>query len=54
MTLLLVWGQPAKGICRKTLNQSHVATLPVLIDPREAITDALVGNGLASVEIIPA
>jgi len=52
--LSLVWGQSPKVIRLKTLNQSRAVTLKVLIDNREAITDALIGNGLASVEIIPA
>lgn len=54
MKLQLVWGQPSKVIRLKTLNPSKAATLKVLSDHREAITDALVGNDLASVEIIPA
>ena len=52
--LSLVWGQPPKVICLKTLNQSRAATLKVLIDNRDAIAEALVGNDLASVEIVPA
>lgn len=52
--LSLVWGQPPKVIRLKTLNQSRAATLKVLIDNREVITEALVDNDLASVEIIPA
>ena len=52
--LSLVWGQPPKVIRLKTLNQSRSATLNVLIDNRDAITEALLDNDLASVEIIPA
>ncbi len=52
--LSLVWGQPPKVIRLKTLNQSRAATLKVLIDNRDAITESLVDNDLASVEIIPA
>ena len=52
--LSLVWGQPPKVIHLKTLSQSRASTLKVLIDNREAITDALIGNDLASVKIIPA
>ena len=40
-------------IRRKTLNQSRAATLKVLIENKDAITEALVGNDLASVEIVP-
>lgn len=36
------------------LNQSRAATLKVLVENRDAITEALVGNDLASVEIVPA
>ena len=42
--LSLVWGQPPKVIRLKTLNQSRVATLKVLIENRDAIADALVAN----------
>ena len=52
--LSLVWGQPPKVIRLKTLNQFRAATLKVLIDNRDAITEALLDNDLASVEIIPA
>ena len=52
--LSLVWGQPPKVIRLKTLNQSRAATLKVLVDNRDAIAEALVGNDLASVEIVPA
>lgn len=51
--LSLVWGQPPKVIRLKTLNQSRAATLKVLIENREAITEALETHGLASVEIVP-
>ena len=52
--LSLVWGQPPKVIRLKTLNQSRAATLKVLVENRDAITEALIGNDLASVEIVPA
>lgn len=52
--LSLVWGQPPKVIRLKTLNQSRAATLKVLVENRDAIAEALVGNDLASVEIVPA
>ena len=51
--LSLVWGQPPKVIRLKTLNQSRAATLKVLIDHKDAITQALVNDDLASVEIVP-
>lgn len=51
--LSLVWGQPPKVIRLKNLNQSRAATLKVLIENTDAITEALVSNDLASVEIIP-
>ena len=50
--LSLVWGQPPKVIRLKTMNQTRAATLNVLIESREAITDALLTQGLASVEIV--
>jgi predicted nuclease of predicted toxin-antitoxin system len=50
--LSLVWGQPPKVIRLKTMNQTRAATLRVLIESREAITDALLTQGLASVEIV--
>ena len=52
--LSLVWGQPPKVIRLKTLNQSRAATLKVLPENREVITESLVERDLASVEIIPA
>ena len=52
--LSMVWGQPPKVIGLKTLNQSPAATLKVLIENRDAITESLIGNDLASVEITPA
>ncbi len=51
--LSLVWGQPPKVILLKTRNQSRAATLKVLIENRDAITQALVALDLASVEIVP-
>jgi predicted nuclease of predicted toxin-antitoxin system len=52
--LSLVWGQPPKVIRLKTLNQSRAATLKVLLDYREVITESLIDHDLASVEIVPA
>lgn len=52
--LSLVWGQPPKVIRLKTLNQSRAATLKVLLDNLDVITESLVERDLASVEIIPA
>jgi predicted nuclease of predicted toxin-antitoxin system len=52
--LSLVWGQPPKVIRLKTLNQSRAATLRVLLDYREVITESLIDHDLASVEIVPA
>jgi len=51
--LSLVWGQPPKVIRLKTFNQSRAATLKVLLENKEAITDALITNNLASVDILP-
>ena len=49
MELLRVWYPLPKVVRLKTLNQSRATTLKVLMDHREAITDALVGNDLTSV-----
>ena len=49
----MVWGQPPKVIRLKTLNQSRAATLKVLVENKDAIAEALIGNDLASVEIVP-
>ena len=51
--LSLVWGQPPKVIWLKTLNQSRAATLKVLIENKDAISQTLVQDNLASVEIVP-
>lgn len=51
--LSLVWGQPPKVIRLKTLNQSRAATLKILIDNKDAITESLETHELASVEIVP-
>lgn len=51
--LSLVWGQPPKVIRLKTSNQSRAATLKVLIENKDAISEALIENDLASVEIVP-
>ena len=50
--LSLVWGHPPKVIRLRTFNQSRLATLRVLIDNQELITQSLIANDLASVEII--
>jgi predicted nuclease of predicted toxin-antitoxin system len=50
--LSLVWGHPPKVIRLRTFNQSRRATLRVLIDNQELITQSLIANDLASVEII--
>lgn len=51
--LSLVWGQPPKVIRLKTLNQTRAATLIALTENVDAITEALIQNHLASVEIVP-
>ena len=51
--LSLVWGQPPKVIRLKTLNQSRAATLKVLLENKDAITESLITHGLALVEIVP-
>jgi predicted nuclease of predicted toxin-antitoxin system len=51
--LSLVWGQPPKIIRLKTLNQNRAATLKILIDNKDAITESLETHDLASVEIVP-
>lgn len=50
--LSLVWGQPPQIIRLKTPNQTRAATLKVLIDSKTAIDEALVEQGLASIEIV--
>lgn len=50
--LSLVWGQPPQVIRLKTPNQTRAATLKILIENKDAITDALLTQGLASVEIV--
>lgn len=50
--LSLVWGQPPQIIRLKTPNQTRGATLKVLIDSKIAIEEALVEQGLASIEIV--
>lgn len=50
--LSLVWGHPPKVIRLRTFNQSRLATLRVLIDNQELISQSLIANDLASVEII--
>ena len=51
--LSLVWGQPPQVIRLRTFNQRRAATLKVLIDNKDIIHEALVTNGLASVEVFP-
>ena len=51
--LSLVWGQPPKVIRLKTLNQTRAATLKILIENKDAISESLITHGLASVEIVP-
>ncbi len=50
--LSLVWGQPPKVICLKTLNQTRAATLKLLIESRDVITESLLDQDLASIEIV--
>jgi len=50
--LSLVWGQPPQVIRLKTPNQTRAATLKILIESKEAIADALMVQGLASIEIV--
>lgn len=50
--LSLVWGQPPQVIRLKTPNQTRAAALKVLIENKDAITDALLAQGLASIEIV--
>lgn len=47
----LVWGQPPKVIRLKTPNLSRAAVLKMLLDNRAVIEDALLVQGLASIEI---
>lgn len=51
--LSLVWGQPPQVIRLRTFNQSSAATLKILLDNKNAITESLEIHGLASVEIVP-
>ena len=50
--LSLVWGQPPKVIRLKAPNQTCAATLKVLLDSKDACADALLVQGMASVEIV--
>ncbi len=50
--LSLVWGQPPQVIRLKTPNQTRAATLKILIENKEAIADALLAQGMASIEIV--
>ncbi len=50
--LSLVWGQPPQVIRLKTSNQSRAATLKLLLESKEEIINALLTQGLASVEIV--
>jgi predicted nuclease of predicted toxin-antitoxin system len=49
--LSLVWGQPPKVIRLKTPNQSRAATLKISLENRDVITESLMTNDMASVEI---
>jgi len=50
--LSLVWGQPPQVIRLKTLNQTRAATLKLLFENKDAISDALLVQRTASVEIV--
>ena len=50
--LSLVWGQPPQVIRLKIPNQTRAATLKILIESKETIADALLMQGLASIEIV--
>ena len=50
--LSLVWGQPPKVIRLKTPNQTRAATLKLLIENQQVISDSLLTQGLASIEIV--
>ncbi len=49
--LSLVWGQPPQIIWLKTQNPSRAVALALLLKHRAAIEQALIEQGLASVEI---
>ena len=49
--LSLVWGQPPKVIRLKTPNQSRAATSKILLENKDVITESLMTNDMASVEI---
>ena len=50
--LSLVWGQPPKVIRLKTLNQTRAATLTLLLENKDVITESLIDQDLASIEIV--
>ena len=50
--LSLVWGQPPKVIRLKTLNQTRATTLKLLIESRDVITESLLDQDLAAIEIV--
>jgi predicted nuclease of predicted toxin-antitoxin system len=50
--LSLVWGQPPKVVRLKTKNPSRATTLKILLDNQEALTDALIHQNLASIELV--
>jgi len=50
--LSLVWGQPPKVIRLKTLNQTRAATLTLSLENKDVITESLIDQDLASIEIV--
>ena len=50
--LSLVWGQPPQVIRLKIPNQTRGAALKILLESKESISNALLAQGLASVEIV--
>ena len=50
--LSLVWGQPPKVIRLKTLNQTRAATLTLLLENKDVITESLIDQDRASIEIV--
>lgn len=50
--LSLVWGQPPQVIRLKIPNQTRAAALKILLESKESIANALLVQGLASVEIV--
>lgn len=50
--LSLVWGQPHQVIRLKIPNQTRGAALKILLKSKQSISNALLEQGLASVEIV--